>query len=230
MQFYIGTSGWMYDWNRENNFDWYYNNSGLNAVELNASFYRFPFPSQVKHWAKVGSGLAWAIKASRIVTHVHRLNENSYNAMNSFLSLFSALDKDIHYYLFQLPPSFKANAIAVVEEFSRAFKNNRKFVFEFRDVEFFKEEVYRSFRKLQITLASIDSPIGTYIVKTTSDIYLRMHGRKSWYSYNYSTKELEDIAESIVELEPRNAYVFFNNDHSMLGNARKMLEIMRKLA
>jgi len=41
MEFFIGTSGWMYGWNEKQSVDWYVANSGLNAVELNASFYPF---------------------------------------------------------------------------------------------------------------------------------------------------------------------------------------------
>ncbi len=52
MKFYVGTSGWAYKWNKGGNLEWYLENSGLNAVELNASFYRFPFPNQIKGWVK----------------------------------------------------------------------------------------------------------------------------------------------------------------------------------
>ncbi|MEO0119416.1 MAG: DUF72 domain-containing protein, partial [candidate division WOR-3 bacterium] len=69
MEIYVGTSGWYYDWNLEGTFDWYLKNSKLNAVELNVSFYRFPFPNQVKSWANKGKSLRWAIKVSRIITH-----------------------------------------------------------------------------------------------------------------------------------------------------------------
>jgi len=48
----VGTSGWLYDWNEGGDLRWYVENSGLNAIELNASFYRFPFPSQVKGWSR----------------------------------------------------------------------------------------------------------------------------------------------------------------------------------
>ncbi|MEM2358961.1 MAG: DUF72 domain-containing protein, partial [Nitrososphaerota archaeon] len=35
---FVRTSGWLYDWNSGGTLDWYLANSGLNAVELNASF------------------------------------------------------------------------------------------------------------------------------------------------------------------------------------------------
>lgn len=70
---FVGTSGWLYDWNLDSTFDWYVRNSGLNAVELNASFYRFPFRNQVTSWTRKGSGLRWAVKVHRYITHVKRL-------------------------------------------------------------------------------------------------------------------------------------------------------------
>ncbi|RLI98826.1 MAG: DUF72 domain-containing protein, partial [Candidatus Aenigmatarchaeota archaeon] len=70
MQVFVGTSGWAYGWN-PNGFDWYIKNSGLNSVELNASFYRFPFPNQVKSWARktkeFNPSLRWSIKVNRLI-------------------------------------------------------------------------------------------------------------------------------------------------------------------
>ncbi|MEO0226027.1 MAG: DUF72 domain-containing protein, partial [candidate division WOR-3 bacterium] len=57
MKIHVGTSGWYYEWNQDRTLDWYITNSGLNSIELNASFYRFPFPNQVKAWAKKGRPL-----------------------------------------------------------------------------------------------------------------------------------------------------------------------------
>ena len=39
-EIFVGTSGWLYDWNLGSSLDWYAEFSGLNAVELNASFYK----------------------------------------------------------------------------------------------------------------------------------------------------------------------------------------------
>jgi len=40
MEVFVGKSGWYYDWNENKNLDWFIQNSGLNTVELNASYYR----------------------------------------------------------------------------------------------------------------------------------------------------------------------------------------------
>jgi uncharacterized protein YecE (DUF72 family) len=39
MELFVGTSGWFYSWNPDGSFDWFCRFSGLNAVELNMSFY-----------------------------------------------------------------------------------------------------------------------------------------------------------------------------------------------
>ena len=78
MEVFIGTSGWSYNWNEGSSLEWYVNNSGLNAIELNMSFYRFPYPNMVKSWSSKGKQLAWVIKVHRSITHLKKLNKESY--------------------------------------------------------------------------------------------------------------------------------------------------------
>jgi uncharacterized protein YecE (DUF72 family) len=40
--------------------------------------------------------------------------------------------------------------------------------------------------------------------------------------------ELKEVAERILSIKPEKAYVFFNNDHAMLENSRKMLSILKE--
>ena len=225
MEIYVGTSGWMYGWNKEGSLEWYINNSGLNAVELNASFYRFPYPNQVKHWASIGSSISWAVKVNRLITHQYKLSENSYKLLERFLNLFEPLDKHISYYLFQLPPFITPNIIKNIEPLLKKFDISEKFALEPRASEWFNEEVYKQLKELGITFVSIDAPFASVIEKTSNNIYLRLHGRESWYSYNYSDKELEELFLRIKEKNPKKAYIFFNNDHDMLNNARKFIKI-----
>lgn len=60
-------------------------------------------------------------------------------------------------------------------------------------------------------------------------IYMRIHGREGWYSYDYSQKEIEETARKISESGPDKVYVYFNNDHNMLEDARLMLRILSAL-
>jgi len=57
-----------------------------------------------------------------------------------------------------------------------------------------------------------------------------MHGRTIWYGHYYSRKELEEVAKRIFAVNPSKVYVFFNNNHAMLDNAREMLKIFGDLS
>ncbi|MGC8538163.1 MAG: DUF72 domain-containing protein [Candidatus Micrarchaeia archaeon] len=227
MEAFVGTSGWMYSWNKGGTLDWYAENSKLNAIELNASFYRFPFPNQVKHWTEIGRDLAWSIKVNRLITHQYKLGMNCWPVLSKFLSLFKPLEESIHYYLFQLPNLLTPNILDNVESLLGEFDISAKFAIEPRSQSWFNDETFNRMRKLGITFVSIDSPIGVIVKKTSSSVYMRMHGRRSWYSYNYSGKELAATIDRISSERPKNAYVFFNNDHDMLGNARAMMKLLK---
>lgn len=228
MEIYVGTSGWYYDWNLEGSLEWYLKNSKLNAVELNASFYRFPFPNQVKGWAKKGKNLRWAIKVNRIITHRFKLGERAYPYYERFIKLFKIMDNYIDFYLFQLPPNFSPKMIERLNRFIDYTNLKERFALEVRSEKWFKEEFYDWAKSKKITWVSIDAPdFGEIIVKTNEYVYLRFHGKMVWYSYDYSKKELEKIAEKVMEKKPQKVYAFFNNDHAMLKNAQLFYKILK---
>lgn len=229
---FVGTSGWLYDWNVESTFDWYVRNSGLNAVELNASFYRFPFRSQVLSWARKGSGLRWAVKVHRYITHVKRLREDALGTWRRFRDLFQPLDQYIDFYLFQMPPGFAHTDenIERIKAFARETGLGSRFAIEFRHETWFRDDnAINELGSLGITVVSIDEPGLTWVGSTNGIVYLRLHGRSGWYMHEYSEEELRELANKAISVGPRAIYVFFNNDHWMLENARRMLTILREL-
>jgi uncharacterized protein YecE (DUF72 family) len=127
---FVGTSGWFYDWNEERMLDWYVARSGLDAVELNASSYRFPFPNMVRSWASKGKGLAWSVKVSRTITHTHRFNEAALKAWTRFRALFEQLEPLVHFYLFQLHPVITFAHAERIERFSGAAGLGSRFALE----------------------------------------------------------------------------------------------------
>ncbi|MEM3180998.1 MAG: DUF72 domain-containing protein [Candidatus Micrarchaeaceae archaeon] len=224
MQCFVGTSGWLYSWNKEGTLDWYITNSGLNAIELNASFYRFPFPNQVVGWSRKGVSLAWVIKANRLITHVHMLNEKAELLYARFIELFKPLDEHIALYLFQMPPNFTSNMQERLVKFAKKF-NAEKIAFEFRHESWYSFD----FKSLDFSgaIVSPDSPeINRKVFVKNGIAYLRFHGRRSWYSYNYSRKELEEMAAKAKALRPKKTYAFFNNDHDMLNNAQEFMRLL----
>ena len=222
MKIFVGTSGWAYGWNIGGDLRWYVESSGLNAVELNASFYRFPFPNQIKGWAKIGQDLRWSIKVNRLITHVRKFN--SFETWKRFFELFSTLDELVDFYLFQLPPNITPRMWDKIKKFARATKLHERFALEPRNPEWFKDT--KTFEDEEITFVSVSAPgLPNDIFKTSDAVYLRMHGVDAWYSYCYSFQELSDFAARVAAAKPKRAYVFFNNDHDMLNNAREMKKI-----
>jgi len=230
---YVGTSGWVYDWNQGGDFRWYARYSRLNAVELNASFYRFPYPSQVASWARRGSGLRWSVKVHRSITHYSRLGAKALEIWDRFKALFKPLEPYIDFYLFQLPPSYRCDGRGVsrLRDFAASVNLGRRFAVEFRHPSCFTRGLAELCRELGVTMVSVDSPEARWLVNTSGWLYLRMHGRDVWYAYEYSPEELEEVAQSILRIEspPERIYVFFNNNHWMLENARYMLLLLKKL-
>ncbi|MCX7917931.1 MAG: DUF72 domain-containing protein [bacterium] len=229
MEIYVGTSGWLYSWNEEKSFDWYVENSKLNSVELNASFYRFPYPNQIKGWANKSKNIYFAIKVHRKVTHVLKLTEESKQVWNDFKNIFIPLKEKIVFYLFQMPPSFSPEFFNNIEVFFSDLEEKGKFAIEFRHKGWFDEKWVKRIEKLGLIFVSIDSPeIKSFIVKTNGVIYLRFHGRNSWYSHNYTEEELNEIANKIKDLKPKKIFAYFNNNHNMLSNAQKFYKILKE--
>ncbi|MEM4969683.1 MAG: DUF72 domain-containing protein [Sulfolobales archaeon] len=231
MDIYVGTSGWLYDWNPNNSLDWYLKHSGLNAVELNASFYRIPYPSQVRSWVLKGRDLRWSVKVNRYITHYYKLSDKALEIWDRFVEIFKPMDDLIDFYLLQLPPSFRATKenIARLSNYIRSIDLGWRLAVEFRHESWFNEATIDLCRDLEVTLVSIDSPIATWINSSGDTIYLRLHGRSMWYLYDYSAEELKHIALMVIERAPSRIYVFFNNNHYMLGNARVMKKLLEDL-
>src|SRR4029453_8376145 len=81
---WIGTSGWQYDhWrgklyprglSMSKWFDRYV--ESFDTVELNVTFYRQPRPAVFEGWARrAPEGFLFAVKASRFLTHIRRLEQ-----------------------------------------------------------------------------------------------------------------------------------------------------------
>jgi len=228
VEFFVGTSGWYYYLNPDGNFDWFVKNSGLNAIELNASFYRFPFPNMVKSWAnktkKFNPNLRWSIKVNRLITHTFKFNERASQLWKRFENLFKPLSQNIDFYLFQLPPSLTPGFSSKLEDFIIKTGLKEMFALEVRNIEWYERKWVDWASSLGITWVSVDSPdFPLDVFNTNSLVYERMHGRTEWYSHLYSDEELKEVVKKILGVKPKKAYVFFNNDHAMLVNSRRML-------
>jgi uncharacterized protein YecE (DUF72 family) len=142
------------------------------------------------------------------------------------------MDDVVDFYLFQLPPNFSCRKenLDRIELFNSTTKLNNRLAVEFRHASCFNNNVVKWAEKIGVVVVSIDAPIAKWISSSSGVVYLRMHGRDVWYGYEYSESELEEVAREIVKLKPERIYVFFNNNHWMLENARFMKRVLEKLS
>ncbi|RXE56795.1 hypothetical protein ABH15_01115 [Methanoculleus taiwanensis] len=220
MDIYVGTSGWAYDWNEGASLAWYVEASGLSAVELNMSFYRFPSESAVAAWEEAGSRLRWSVKVNRSVTHRHLFNDNAFEVWKRFRDRLEPMDDLVDFYLFQAPP--RMHDAERLLSFARKTDLLERFALEIRNPALLGDDAVCCRLSEEVTLVSVDSPDFQRRIFPREIVYLRMHGRTDWYRHDYSEEELREIRDAICRVDPGRAYIFFNNDHAMLRNARAM--------
>jgi uncharacterized protein YecE (DUF72 family) len=209
LEFYVGTSGWFYPWNEKRTLEWYVTKSGLNAVELNASFYRFLSPMIVESWSIKGQGLRWSIKVNRIITHTSKCGERAFLSWKKFYNLFARLETNIDFFLFQAPPSLTPKFSSQIKKFFEKTKLSERFALEARNLKRFDEECGNWASKLGRTWVSVDSPDFPFDVFNTSGVvYVRMHERTDWHSHCYTVNELRDVKEKIFETHPKKVCLF----------------------
>lgn len=234
---YLGCSGWSYDhWISEfyprrlerNQWLSYYSKK-FNSVEINMSFYRFPWPNMVKGWYnKTPTNFKLTFKANRQITHVKKLR-NVKTLINRFYKLTDLTKEKLGCILFQFHPQIKYDK-KLLNNFIKQLNNNYNNVIEFRNHSWFNDECYEILKKNNIIYCIVSSPKFPEDFKATANIvYLRLHGREGWYRYNYSNKELKDIVLNLKKLKCKDLYVYFNNDNNAyaIKNCLQLKKILR---
>ncbi len=215
--FSIGTSGWTYDHWKGSFYPeglpksgWFtYYASQFSTVEVNATFYRnFKDQTYLSWKERAHAGFGYVLKAPREITHRKYLLDVE-EEIATFSRSCALLEDRLEMILLQLAPNTPYDP----ERLRKAllvFPDPRKVAVEFRNINWYRSET-------EDLLCNVDSPPQNLTDILTSDqTYIRLHGRKQWYSYNYSEVELDEIASLARELVARGAkkvYIFFNNDY-----------------
>lgn len=230
---HIGCSGWYY-WHWRQVFyperlpthRWFaHYRRRFSTVELNAPFYRWPRDSTVLRWKRdAGRGkFRYAVKVNGAITHERRLR-GTKRLIAKFYRIADLLGPQLGCFLFQFPPSFRYTAArlrSVLDQLDPAQPN----VVEFRHRSWWKAAVYRRLAKRKIVFCSVSAPrLPEDLIAATSTAYVRFHGRKRWYRYDYSREELADWAAKIRRCPAATIWVYFNNDRDgcALRNARAL--------
>jgi uncharacterized protein YecE (DUF72 family) len=216
---YIGTSGWYYDhWEnvlyppgtpKSDRFLIY--QQKLKAVEINATFYRLPFPNVVKGWYRKSSDeFKFVAKANRQITHQKKLVETA-PFMEKFIASITELKEKLANILFQLPPSLKFDS-QLLENFLIALPKDYKYSFEFRHASWERQETYDLLQHYDISYCTVSRKNYPFNEVVTSDIvYYRLHGPEAICASSYSDNWLYQLARKITRLN-HTVFVFFNND------------------
>src|SRR2546423_1766510 len=181
---YIGTSGWSYkSWDKEfypaelpknRQFDFYA--TQFPSVEINATFYRLPTPKMVQGWRdKAPPGFVFAVKGSRFITHMKRLN-NLDGAVRKYFTRIKALRQRIGVVLWQLPPNFKKD-LKRLDRFLRQLPKTYRHAVEFRNVSWLEADVFellRRHRAAHVSVSSLGMPMNLSV--TSEIVYIRFHG------------------------------------------------------
>ncbi len=183
------------------------------TVEINNTFYRMPKESVVLNWAaQVPAEFRFVLKASRRITHMHRL-KNAGDPLDFYLRACNALGDKRGPSLFQLPPNMKKD-LERLRGFLELLPHRWQAAFEFRHDSWYDEDVYEALRESNAALCLADTDDAEPPLVTTADWgYLRLRGAQ------YTKTDLERWAKRIADLGWNEVFVFFKHEEAGAGPA-----------
>lgn len=236
---YIGTSGWSYKHWRgtfypekikiKDHFPYYIQH--FNTVEINNTFYGIPAEETFINWKeKVPDDFLYVIKANRAITHLKKLHDPLETVL-PFLDRIQLLGKKLGPVLFQLPPFMKSNN-ALLDAFLRTLPNNYRYVFEFRNPDWYQEEIFELLKKYNCAFCIYELAGHLSPLEITADfVYLRLHGPGNKYQGSYPEETLQDWANQCLKwLDSKDVFVYFDNDEKgyAVFNALRLQELVRE--
>jgi uncharacterized protein YecE (DUF72 family) len=185
-----------------------YYSSRFPAVEINNSFYQLPKESVLRGWAEqVPPDFAFAIKASRRITHFARLKPECKETLEYLVRATASLAERVGPILFQLPPNMKKD-VDLLRGFLAMLPEGRRYALEFRHASWFEDPVLDALREHNVALVAIDQEdFSAPVHATASWGYVRLH------RFDYDPARMTEWAKTIRANNWTDAYVFFKHDH-----------------
>jgi uncharacterized protein YecE (DUF72 family) len=230
MKAYVGTSGWQYKhWNARifpedlPKKDWLsFLASKFRTVEVNTTFYHMARVTTFQKWKEeVPADFLFTLKFYRWFTHLKKLNldKEDQETMKAFIKNGGKLGRKLGPILIQFPPSFQKNLEKLeflLDEMNKVGKKNKiklRIAIEFRHETWFNDEVYEFMNRKKAAFVITNSPAWpSKVIKTCDFVYMRFHGRTKLFASNYTEKELEEWAQTLKALKPKELFCYFNND------------------
>jgi uncharacterized protein YecE (DUF72 family) len=220
---HIGCSGWNYsDWRGR-----FYPEglpsrrwlehyaSSFRTVEVNATFYRLASPSAVAAWVEqTPPDFAFALKASRYLTHIRRLADMERGVRRFYAPLDPLIEAGkLGPILWQLPENFRRDDERL--RFALDRLPDGRHCFEFRHPSWFDPAVYELLRQSGVALAIGDHPDRPFqeLRFTTDWTFVRFHYGRRGRDGNYSESELQTWKRRIASWRSgTEVFAYFNND------------------
>lgn len=248
MSIRVGTSGWRYpEWRR----DFYpeglpqrrelaYLAARVDSVEINGSFYSLQRPEYYRRWAaETPEGFVFAVKGSRFITHLKKLNDVTVPLANFLASGPLALGKKLGPFLWQFPENIPLDARferffeLLPRNTDEAAKLARKHDARVTGRSALKTDHPQRLQHV-VELRTACAPkflamlrrhdIGLVIADTAGRfpcaeavtagvVYVRLHGETELYGGGYAPESLERWARKCRRWSKRaDVYVYFDND------------------
>lgn len=262
---YVGTSGYNYKHWRSLYYPsdlpvrrWLeYASRQFNSIELNGTFYSLKTPTVFRRWvSETPDDFLFAVKGSRYITHMLKLNDAARPLGNFYASGVLALGHKTGPFLWQLPGHLGYNAERM-EAFLRLLPRDStaasrlarkhddrvkgraqlkspvlvsyRHAFEVRHPSFFTSQFYDQLAAHGCALVLADTAGKfPYVEEITTDfVYIRLHGSQALYASAYTDDELDEWAEKIKRWK-RDTYVYFDND-ALAEAPHNALELARRV-
>ncbi len=218
----VGTSGWEYrhwagsfypkDVPKNRWFEFYAGQ--FDTVELNNSFYRLPAAETFEGWSRrAPDRFVFAVKASRYLTHVRRLNDPA-EPLERLWTRARRLGDHLGPVLYQLPPRWRPNHERLTT-FLAAVPHDHPQAIEIRDGRWYGPRLRQELEEAGIALCLHDmSGSATRPVRVGPFVYVRFHGSGAKYGGRYSSQRLAAWATRMSEWasEGCRVWAYFNND------------------
>jgi uncharacterized protein YecE (DUF72 family) len=193
----------------------------LPTVEINNTFYRMPRPEVLENWSKATPpDFKFAIKASRRITHLSRLNPDTAADSVSFLyKNLATLGPKRGPVLFQLPPFLKKD-LARLDAFLGLLPPGHAAALEFRNQSWFSDDVYEALKGAgaALCLSEREDDAPPPLVETAPWGYVRLRLE------TYSDEDLGRWATRLGQTGWTDIYAYFMHEPTAPAYAQTLMK------
>ncbi|HNT35308.1 MAG TPA: DUF72 domain-containing protein, partial [bacterium] len=184
----------------------------------------------LKKWLEAtDEGFLFSMQANRLITHSRKLRDVD-GLLHAFLDRISTMGSQLAPTLFQLPHSMEKDT-ALLRDFLALLPGDRESVMEFRHASWFDDEVLMCLREHRVGYCIVSAPrLPVRIEVTAPFAYIRLHGKRRWFTDNYTDEDLEWWAREVRHILDQGTRVFayFANDEDAAAvfNAKKFEQLL----